>query len=86
MKPAVPETIGQLLAAPELSTLADALRADRIAVAYGLWGSSGAAVATAVQNKLDRPILFVCGHVDEADDIADDIELFSELRHGQVSF
>jgi len=85
MKSAVPETIGQLLAAPELSTLADALRADRIAVAYGLWGSSGAAVATAVQNKLDRPILFVCGHVDEADDIADDIELFSGTRPATLS-
>ena len=74
------QAVVRLLAAPQLLALADTLRADRIAVAYGLWGSSSAAVAAAVQIALDKPVLFVCGHIDEADDIADDIELFTGTR------
>ena len=31
-------------------------------------------------SQLGRPLLFVCGHLDEADDIADDIQLFSGER------
>ena len=77
----VPESIGRLLAATELVEIARAIESDRIAVAHGIWGSSAGAIACAMQKSLnDRPIVFVCGHVDEADDIADDIELFSGHR------
>ena len=48
--------------------------------ASGLWGSSVAAVVGAVRRELRRPVLLVCGHLDEADDLADDVELFSGAR------
>ncbi len=80
MKSALPDSIGRLLAASDLVELAQTLQKDRLAAAYGLWGSSASAVAAAVQGRLDKPLLFVCGHLDEADDIADDIELFSGHR------
>jgi transcription-repair coupling factor (superfamily II helicase) len=75
-----PDAIRRLLAAPELVDLAHALRDTNAVSASGLWGSSVAAVVAAVQNELSRPVLLVCGHLDEADDLADDIELFTGRR------
>src|SRR5690348_18512007 len=72
-----PEAIGRLLAAPELEPLARALAQDRAATASGLWGSSVAAIVAAVQRHLGRPVMLICGHLDEADDLADDLELFN---------
>ena len=46
----------------------------------GLWGSSVALTAAAVGRHSKRPTLLVCGHIDEADDLADDVELFSGER------
>jgi transcription-repair coupling factor (superfamily II helicase) len=66
--------------APELRELAGAVAGDRPTVVSGLWGSSVAAVAAAIGNQGERPVLLVCGHVDEADDLADDAELFSGER------
>ncbi|MGN6507441.1 MAG: hypothetical protein ACTHM6_17940, partial [Tepidisphaeraceae bacterium] len=63
-----PEPIGRLLAAPEVLQLAQTLSTDRAAAAYGIWGSSAAAVVSGIARQLDRPVLFVCGHLDEADD------------------
>lgn len=80
MKSALPDSIGRLLTAPDLVTLARTLENDRIAAAYGLWGSSASVVAASVRAQLDRPILFICGHLDEADDIADDMQLFTGER------
>src|SRR5207244_5601088 len=56
------------------------LRDNRAATASGLWGSSVAAVTAAVENELHRPILLICGHIDEANDLADDLELFHHRR------
>jgi transcription-repair coupling factor (superfamily II helicase) len=80
MKAPPPEAIGRLLAAPELINLASALTQSGAASVAGLWGGSTSAVITSLHNQLKRPILLVCGHLDEADDLADDIELFSAKR------
>lgn len=56
------------------------MRAQGAATASGLWGSSVAAVSTILRRALNRPLLVVCGHIDESDDLADDIELFSGRR------
>ena len=77
--PAV-EAIGRLVAARRLKELADTLARTRAATASGLWGSSVAAVIAALERQLHRPIVLVCGHLDEADDLADDIELFAGRR------
>jgi transcription-repair coupling factor (superfamily II helicase) len=75
-----PDAIGRLVAAPKLLRLEELLR-DRNAVAVsGLWGSSVSAALAAVQKNLQRPLMVVCGHLDEADDLADDIELFLGRR------
>src|SRR5256885_4979395 len=80
MSPAIPESIGRLVAARELLELARTLKKDRAVTASGLWGSSIAAVVAAVRKELRAPILVICGHLDEADDLADDIELFAQQR------
>src|SRR4051794_24199835 len=78
--PTPPVSLGRLVAARELSALADLVARNGAATASGLWGSSVAAVVAAVEKKLDRPYVLVCGHLDEADDLADDIELFTAKR------
>ena len=66
--------------APELRALADSAAENPVTLVGGLWGSSIAAVAAAVHRHADRPVLLVCGHIDEADDLADDFELFAGTR------
>src|SRR5690349_21901853 len=75
-----PESIGRVVTARPLKNLAQTLAQTRAATASGLWGSSVAAVVAALEKELRRPILVICGHLDEADDMADDIELFAGRR------
>src|SRR5882762_7626983 len=75
-----PVAIGRLAHARALKELTHSLRDNRAATASGLWGSSVAAVTAALERELHRPILLVCGHIDEADDLADDQELFHHRR------
>ena len=75
-----PAAIGRLAHARALKELAGSLRENRAATASGLWGSSVAAVTAAIERELNRPILLICGHIDEADDLADDLELFHHRR------
>ena len=63
-----------------MKDLAHALDRAHAATASGLWGSSVAAVVSGVRGELRRPVVLVCGHLDEADDLADDIELFAGQR------
>ena len=76
----LPSAIGRLVAARPLKNLAQQLDQKRAATASGLWGSSIAAVVAALRAELHRPIVVICGHLDEADDLADDIALFSGAR------
>src|SRR6266550_451761 len=75
-----PSAVGRLVTARPLIELAESLRASGALTASGLWGSSVAAVTGAIEKRLGRPILLICGHVDEADDLADDMELFHGRR------
>jgi transcription-repair coupling factor (superfamily II helicase) len=78
--PTPPDPIGRLAHARSLLDLSQKLRQFPAASVSGLWGSSVAAVVASVRANLNRPILLICGHVDEADDLADDVELFSGQR------
>ena len=80
MQSPTPAVIGRLIAARAMKDLAELLRRGNAVTASGLWGSSVAAVTAALENELHRPILLVCGHIDEADDLADDMELFHGRR------
>src|SRR3712207_217206 len=75
-----PESIGRLVAARPLKALARSLADAGAASASGLWGSSLAAVVAGIEIELKRPVVVVCGHLDEADDLADDLELFVGRR------
>src|SRR5512133_2249762 len=75
-----PRLVRELIAARSLQSLADNVAQARSISAYGLWGSSLAAVTAVIAKRLNRPVLVICGHVDEADDIADDMELFHGRR------
>jgi transcription-repair coupling factor (superfamily II helicase) len=75
-----PDVIGRLVAARQLKDLAQLLRAQPVISVSGLWGSSVAASLASIQSELRRPILLICGHLDEADDLADDVELFLGRR------
>jgi transcription-repair coupling factor (superfamily II helicase) len=79
-RPTVPDALGRLVAAPQLRALARQLADAKALSASGLWGSSVAAVLAAIEAELHRPLLLICGHVDEADDLADDLELFTGSR------
>jgi transcription-repair coupling factor (superfamily II helicase) len=68
--------IGRLLAQPELLDLARSCAASKRIAVSGLWGSSVGAVVAAVRNQTARPVLVVCGHIDEGDELADDLILF----------
>jgi transcription-repair coupling factor (superfamily II helicase) len=76
----LPDAIGRLVAAPPLRALAKQLSDATALTASGLWGSSVAAVLAAIEAELHRPLLLICGHLDEADDLADDLELFAGRR------
>jgi transcription-repair coupling factor (superfamily II helicase) len=78
--PTTPNAVRRLVAARELAALSEILRDIGAATASGLWGSGIAAVVGGVEANLHRPILLICGHLDEADDLTDDIELFTKRR------
>jgi len=79
-RPTPPDAIGRLAAAPQLRALARQLADAGALSATGLWGSSVAAVIAAIEAELRRPILLICGHIDESNDLADDLELFTGRR------
>jgi transcription-repair coupling factor (superfamily II helicase) len=74
------EVVGRLLAAPSLRAAARAAGEKRALAVSGMWGSSLAAVTAGLEQQHHRPVLVICGHVDEADDLADDLELFHGRR------
>ena len=43
----------------------------------GVWGSSAALAAAAMGRLAGKTILFVTSHLDDADDVADDVEIFT---------
>lgn len=72
--------VGRLVAAPQLRAVADALTRTNSVLVPGLWGSSVAAVIASVFDRFRSPTVVICGHLDEADDLADDLELFLSRR------
>ncbi len=65
---------------PRLAALVERLTsAPGPAVAGGLWGSCAPILAAYAAQRLLRPLLLVTPHVDEADDLRDDIETAAGL-------
>jgi len=61
----------------ELTRLLD--RGKGAVAAEGLWGSSAPILAAIAAERLQRPLLLVTAHSDEADDLRDDIETASGI-------
>src|SRR6188472_3734427 len=79
-----PDAIGRLVAARPLRALAESLSRTSAVSASGLWGSSVAAVVASMESQLKRPVVLICGHLDEADDLADDLELFRDSQRPEI--
>src|SRR3954466_10020729 len=78
--PTPPAVVGRLVAARAVKDLAKELVRATAAPASGLWGSGVSAVVAGLRAELRRPVVLICGHLDEADDLADDVELFAGRR------
>ncbi len=61
----------------ELRGAADALLPGRHVALSGMWGSSSALAAAVLGRLSGRTVLFVTTHLDDADEVIDDLELFS---------
>ena len=46
----------------------------------GTWGSFARLLTARISNKLDRPILHICPHIDDADNAAEDLRTFG-VKH-----
>ncbi|MFP4107178.1 MAG: hypothetical protein ACLFVU_13980, partial [Phycisphaerae bacterium] len=57
--------------------LAKTLEPAKALRAAGIWGSSDALIAAAVQRASRRTILIVTGHLEQADETADDVEVLT---------
>ncbi len=60
-----------------LAAAAGKLAAGKSVKLTGVWGSAGAMAAAALGRVTGRGVLFVTSHLDAADEVADDIEVFT---------
>jgi len=66
------EVVGEIV-----SRLEVAGRGGQVVQVEGTWGSFGALLAGYILGRLGRPILYIRGHVDEADKLCDDLHTFT---------
>jgi len=71
------ELLKKILTHPKLRWAARNLSADRPVRLGGLWGSAAPLAAAAVARIAKRPMLLLAGHLDEADELADDVEVLT---------
>ncbi|MHC4571895.1 MAG: transcription-repair coupling factor [Planctomycetota bacterium] len=51
----------------------------------GTWGSFARLLTTYISEKLKRPILYICPHIDDADKVADDLHTFGGRKAEPLS-
>jgi len=67
-----------LIGSAPVAALAEALRANSTVHAHGSRGSSITLTAAALSQKLNKPVVLVVAHLDEAYDAIDDLQLFND--------
>ncbi len=72
-----PGVLERALRNAELKRAASRLGSARTVKLGGVWGSSSALVAAALARMTSRPVLFIAPHLDDADEVADDIEVLT---------
>lgn len=70
-----------VLQSPALEELSSALAMSPSVAAQGSSGSSTTLLTGALAVKLDRPLLLVVAHLDDADDALEDLKLFDAAGH-----
>jgi len=63
-----------ILADPAFHALRDRLASGPPCAAVGLWGSSAPILASLIARELNRPLLYITPHLEQADSARDDIE------------
>jgi len=63
-----------------VSRLLTARGSEGVVKVEGMWGSFARLLAAHISEKLNRPIFYVCPHIDDADKAADDLTTFSGQR------
>ncbi len=69
----------RILDSTQVGQVADRLRPGGRVTLSGVWGSSAPALAAALAAAKNVPILFICTHLDDADAIADDVEVLTGM-------
>ncbi len=67
----------RILNNPMVQSAAADLEPGRIVQLAGVWGSAGALLGTALGQLTDAPVLFIGRHLDDADELADDVEVLT---------
>jgi transcription-repair coupling factor (superfamily II helicase) len=67
----------RVLASEQLAQAAGRLTPGETLRLAGVWGSGAALVAAALGRLAKRPVVLLAGHIDDADNAADDIEVFT---------
>ncbi|HLO40347.1 MAG TPA: transcription-repair coupling factor [Phycisphaerales bacterium] len=71
--PGVQQLLDTISQDPAVKALLDAMRGRRRSVATGAAGSSTSLIAGAAARSLHRPVVVVVAHIDEADEIVDEL-------------
>ena len=74
--PGIPDELRGVYESAVLARIADELVAHRHVGATGQWGSCALLLAAGVQRRLNRPVLVVHAHLDEADDALEQLAYF----------
>ncbi len=78
--------LGQDRIVAEIISRLEAARGKGVVRVEGTWGSFARLLAAYISEKLGRPILYVCPHIDDADKAGDDLYTFSAaLRSAAAS-
>jgi len=73
------ELVGRLERHDGFAEVIAGLKAGQAGTLEGVWGSSCALVAAALAGHAGGPVVVVCPHIDEVDDLVDDLGLFTRL-------
>ncbi len=73
------DLVGRLERQEGFDEVVAALSSGQAATLDGVWGSSCALVAAALARHAAAPLVVVCPHLDDVDDLVDDLALFSPI-------
>ena len=72
----IPDVLRAMAESPVIARIAAQLAERRYVRATGQWGSCALVIAALIQAQLNRPMLILTAHLDEADDAVDQLEFF----------